>query len=483
MIMGRLSIHPEDTPDSRPEVVCCNRCPGCAYRLDGLAGVPAEPYAPFTADLSCPECGLFIPTNARCVVGSALEMGVDGRRHLGWIYAAIGALALGGLVAIAIIVGRIMYGGSPSDVAPIFMGLVGVGFGLAALARPVMAMRALDPDAQLGGGDLRLLFAPGVLRVFMGRPGASGHSCAGSDVTNVSASSVWRFFRRVGAPPLMVLRIQTPVSLGGSAGQLGISGYFLVPRGGLPTEFAQDFAATLRLPAVAGVEVPVPVRAVTPDAPPRCPHCHADIKDQPAATGPWREPLEETMVCESCGLVVPAGAMVLCGWMRSASRVSWRRRAMSYGVVIVVVALGVTGFVLSLGPAGRPWSMMWTLQALAMVSAFVLPRFFWKFRTAEEPPRPEGRFQPTDCAWIIEPGRLRIVRRRKVRSMPAARLGRISVAKLDAMGPGFILPESLCIRGTAPELGLQGEATMNFPMHSGVDRDALIEQLNRTLKP
>jgi hypothetical protein len=481
--MADPRAHPDSKKGSHQEVVCCNRCPGCAYRLDGLDGVPSAPYAPFTADLSCPECGLFIPTSARCVVGSALEMGVDGRRHLRWIYAAIGALALVGLAVIALIVGRIMYGGSPSDVVPMFMGLVGVGFGLAALVRPVMAMRALDPDAHMGGGDVRLLFEPGVLRVFIGRAGASGHSCAGSDVTNVSASSVWRFFARVGAPPLMVLRVQTPVALGGSAGQFGVTGYFLVPRGVLPTELAQDFAATLRLPAGAGVEVPSPARALTPDAPPRCPHCHTPFKDQPAATGLWREPLEETVVCDSCGLVVPAGAMVLCGWTRSPSETSWRRRVVVWGMVGVVVALGAAAFLLFMSSAGRSWSLVWTLQALAIISAMVLPRFFWKFRNAEDTPRPDGRFQPTDCAWIVEPGRLRIVRRRNVRSMPAARLGRISVVKIDAMGPGFILPESLCIRGTAPELGLQGEATMNFPMHSGVDRDALIEQLNRTLKP
>lgn len=468
---------------SHHEVVCCNRCPGCAYRLDGLAGVPSAPYAPFTADLSCPECGLFIPARARCVVGSALVMGADGRRSLRWIYTAIGALAFVGLVVIALIVGRIMYGGSPSDVIPLFLGVVGVGFGLSALTGPLFAMRALDQDAHLGGGDVRLLFEPGVLRVFSGRAGARSHSCAGSDVTNVSATSVWRFFGRAGAPPLMALRVQTPVALGGSAGQFGISGYFLVPRGVVPTELAEEFAATLRLPACTGAEIPRPERVLTPDAPPRCPHCHASLKDKPAAMGLWREPLEETVMCDSCGLVVPAGSLVLCGWRRVPSGISRRRRLVSWVIVVAVVATGVASIVLITRPAGRSWSLMWTLQAISVIAAFVLPRFLWNYRTAQDIPRPDGRFQPTDCAWIVEPGRLRIVRRRSMRSMPASRLGRISVVKLEAMGPSFVLPEALCIRGTAPELGLQGEATLNFPMHAGVDRDALIEHLNRTLKP
>lgn len=56
-------------------------CPQCCHSLRGLDGLPSELHGPFTAAVTCPECGQVIPAGARVVVGAADAPSVGGRLH------------------------------------------------------------------------------------------------------------------------------------------------------------------------------------------------------------------------------------------------------------------------------------------------------------------------------------------------------------------------------------------------------------------
>ncbi|MBL9141522.1 MAG: hypothetical protein JNK53_06610, partial [Phycisphaerae bacterium] len=51
-------------------VVARNRCAGCAYPIDGLPGVPSQPYGVFTRNVTCPECGLTMAEGSLVLVGA-----------------------------------------------------------------------------------------------------------------------------------------------------------------------------------------------------------------------------------------------------------------------------------------------------------------------------------------------------------------------------------------------------------------------------
>jgi len=223
------------------------------------------------------------------------------------------------------------------------------------------------------------------------------------------------------------------------------------------------------------------MRVITPDRDPRCPRCHAALPRGPVVDGPWDQPLLSDVVCGSCGMVSPPGAYVLSGWGRAPSGLS---RAGKLAMWMVAVALGVftiLWFLVSFPASKMPWQQVLLLQLVLVLGFFLLPRVYMRLRSERRIPRPRGRFQPTDCTWIVEPGQLRIVRRGSVVSIPKSGLGRIHLSTVDAAGPSFVLPESLTVRGAAQQLGLMGEAILQCPMHDGVDRLALVERLNQTL--
>ena len=59
-------------PIADPGTAAAHRCPSCLHRYASPAGLPAEPFAPFTENVRCPECGAETPAGTRMILGGAL---------------------------------------------------------------------------------------------------------------------------------------------------------------------------------------------------------------------------------------------------------------------------------------------------------------------------------------------------------------------------------------------------------------------------
>jgi hypothetical protein len=474
-------------PDPRATATfgACNRCPACVYPLDGLPGVPAEPYGPCTADLRCPECGLEIPRGARCVVGSSSLAAVDGRSSgartmLGlWVLGGIGVLQMA-------VIGWLATGVGPLA-SPMFMvsAMLGWAIGFGAVLRTHLRQRALDPEGALGGGDVRLLFEPGALRVFAGDRHAPPQACAGADVQRVMAANAWRFFPRPNLPPVAMLRVQVPAQVMARSGLGGVWGYVLLPRGRQAQDLAAELAATLRAAPGARAAVPLVVNAPTPSAPPVCPRCRASLADQAAAQGAWREPLGGPVRCAACGLVVPEGSFVLTGWTGRFSGAP-SGRGLTVAVVATVLVLAFLGVVLA-GVLVRRTELIFALPVLMTLLVIAAPRLVHRLLPGGPAPRPAGRFQPAPAALVVEPGFVTLLEMRRGRGarevrVPAAGVSRIEFGTTDPENPYGENPDSVFVRGTAPALGVLGTLSITVRTHAGVDRDALAADLNRALR-
>ncbi len=475
-----------------PIVHAVNRCPRCAYRLDGLRGVPEEAYAPFTNQASCPECGLVIPVGARCVVGASSQGRVDPREGRVFNDAR---LAL--LLALVFVEGLVLTwavlrwgGGVFTAFTPVLLSLPVLATLLVFSLRRSARAGSLDSDGMLGGADVRFLFEPGILRIYAGSRQAPAESCTGLDVHRVSATTQWRFFPKPHLPTIFLLRVQVPSSFK-RAGSFGaVLCYLHAPRARLPSDLAREFTLTLRAKPGEGAVVP-PIRATpTPSAPPKCPLCGRPLLAAAANEGEWSRPLSGTVSCPSCSMTIPAGAFVLCGGAQPTELMAPAQRKLVW-VMIVGSMLAAGAFVLAVVFIA-PWSLpvFFGCQLVFMSLAIGMPFLIRRMFTLPSAPRPAGRFQSSSLVWVIEPGFLTIVARRRSwlakratrQRIPSAGISRIEFLVGEPETNYAVGTDALVARGTAPALGLLGRRTIMLSVYSGIDRDEFAVELTRTLK-
>lgn len=466
-------------------IVASNRCPACVYPLDGLPGVPAEPYGPLTQAVRCPECGLAVPRGARCVVGASNVGGVDGSTWRSGTGVGLAVLGGVGVLQVGVMAWWSMRGGPLANPLILLPAMLGWVIGFVAVLRVHLRQRAQDPDGTHGGADVRLLFEPGALRVFTGGRQKEPQACAGADVQRVTAGNAWRFFPRPHQPRVMVLRVQVPMQILARSSFGGVFGYFLMPRGVQPSELAASFAATLRAKPGADALVPATVNVATPSVPPVCPRCRASLDAEPGAHGAWRTPLERAVRCGACALRVPEGAFVLSGWIGPFGGLS--RRQMWVAVLSTASLLGLCAGTVILGIMWHQRNLVFFLPVVMMVPVFLWPFVMRRAMARDVVPRPAGRFQPAAATLIVEPGFVTVLVRtggRMARStrIPAAGISRLEFGTADPENPYGENPDALMVRGTAPELGLMGHVSVTLRLHAGVDRDELCADLNRALR-
>jgi hypothetical protein len=511
------------------------RCPRCAYALTGLSGAPdpATPYAATTAEIRCPECALLIPSGSICLVGGASSGVVDpnGARSA-WVSLAgvIGAAA-----AMPLVVGVVL---------PIVLGKAGPfqgmarGQGIGAAAAVVVAIVAgwlvwrhwrrvgSSASGECAGARLRrAMVVRGGLHVWSGEPApdARPRSVAGGDVRQVRSERCIPLFRRRGAGEAGAVRFATPIILWSprptpniqDAGQSSVAGlagslWLPLPPGAQAADVAGDVMRVLRAPperpAVAvprtglepvatptsagdpnSLEVPVAVTAATAATPPRCPRCGAGLAPG-AGAGAWWEPLPEAVSCGSCRLSVPAGAVVVGGSRGLPGTLGdpdlGFRWMLPAAVAVVVALVGVGGMVFFLA-SGR--AVMGIAASVAMVLSLPVVILWAVRRSVPAQERPRARFQRCSEAWIVEPGRLRVVvrgRARRESAVPAHGITRFAFGETPISGGKNLLSSAdlLSVRGRAPQLGIMGERFLHVPLPAEADTEAVIRAMEAALR-
>ncbi|MFM8785550.1 MAG: hypothetical protein ACKOFI_10475, partial [Phycisphaerales bacterium] len=230
--------------------------------------------------------------------------------------------------------------------------------------------------------------------------------------------------------------------------------------------------------------VPPAVTAATAGDPPKCPRCSHQLGDVP--DGPWWEPLPRDVRCPECGLLAPAGAVVLTGWRHAGQAMGSglsRRRGWMIGLLIAVFVVLVIGAVLAMA-VSRSVMLFIVLQ---MAAVFMLPTGFVLIARRGNPPipRPRARFQDGTETWIVERGRLRIVprgvRTREV-EIPARGVGSFTFGRLFAADNSIpVMTDRLVARGTSPALGLSGERFLELPIPAEVDQEDVVAAVRSAL--
>jgi hypothetical protein len=519
------------------------RCPRCAYPLTGLAGAPAasDPYGPFVAEERCPECALVIPAGAHCLVGGATAEVVDegGARSVTAI--AIGAVILLGGPWLCIIFGtaiiQAIQGGGfrrgISFVAPV--GGLGTGARVAAivltavLAGAWFALRSwrrssVDDGTGTRAGALRrrAMVVPGGLHLWTGDPGATAgsRSLAGGDIRDVRGRRHIPLFRKKGAAEVgaidfvtpMVLWSQSDLKRSAQSGSGAFSGtvWIQLPPGRTADAAARALERTLRAPPatvqippehvtlgaqatplVGGdphqLALPTAITAASAGAPPTCAACAAALSNTPP--GNWWEPLPAPVDCGSCGLSVPAGAIVISGWEYAAQAVPRRGVGLSVSAVAVLIPVVIVASVVAIVLLRGSFPVLGALVPMLMF--VVIPVLLYLAKPPRAGiPRPRERFQACSLTWIAQPGALRIVSRtpRCARggvvetTIPARGISRVSFAVTQGPETGIpVQTDTLTVRGTARELGLMGERHLHVPLPADADQDVVVERTRAAL--
>ncbi|MFM8872125.1 MAG: hypothetical protein ACKOJI_01955, partial [Phycisphaerales bacterium] len=268
---------------------------------------------------------------------------------------------------------------------------------------------------------------PGGLHLWTGEPSAEAtpRSLAGGDIRDVRGRRHIPLFRRKGAADVGAIDFVTPIMLWSlndtksawntTDGQPSGTVWMLMPAGAHPQTVARTLERTLRMPPHApavGVTVtqssampavtvggdvnryavPPAVTAATAGDPPKCPRCSHQLGDVP--DGPWWEPLPRDVRCPECGLLAPAGAVVLTGWRHAGQamlRGANRRRGWMIGLLIAVLG----GFMVP----GNAGGMFTAILAVTIPASIGVGWLLWRAH----------RVRAAKVAtWTAGPGELRI---------------------------------------------------------------------------
>jgi hypothetical protein len=502
--------------------------------------VPEDPYGAFTHEVRCPECALIVPVGAHCLTGGVSPSVVEpgGLRNIAWVLVPGIALIGAAQFAMLLLPGMLGVGGtgfslrslgtgSMGAALGVLGGLVGTGVGFWAVWRHWRPTGSAGRDAERAGARLRrAMVVPGGLHLWTGEPSAEAtpRSLAGGDIRDVRGRRHIPLFRRQGAADVGAIDFVTPIMLWSlndtksawntTDGQPAGTVWMLMPAGAHPQAVARTLERALRAPphapavgvtvtqssAMPGVTVagdanryavPPAVTAATAGDPPTCPRCSQLLGDVP--DGPWWEPLPRDVRCPECGLLAPAGAVVLTGWRHAGQamvRGGNRRRGWMIGLLIAVFVVLVIGAVLAMAV----WRSVMLFIVLQMAAVFMLPTGIMLIARRGNPPipRPRARFQAGTETWIAERGRLRIVPRGTRKSfeagrtreveIPAGGVGSFTFGRLFAADNSIpAMTDRLVARGTSPALGLAGERFLELPIPAEVDQEVVIAAVKSAL--
>jgi hypothetical protein len=384
--------------------------------------------------------------------------------------------------------------------------------------------RPLDPAVpegeRAGAVTRRALVVPGGLHLWEGVPGldAPVRSIAGVDVRDVRARVRTAWMPGGG---LAVVSFVTSRSYWDERKARELPGIGRSNRGRLWIRAGKDFhpfriaaaiEATLRLrPSADGrsLPVPAPLTMATPAQPAVCPRCSTRVAEQP---GDWWEPLPQPFACPSCGLAIPAGALVLNGWVDQPISPA-RRMSVALGLAIgfgFMGAMGIAmGFFLSRGaPGPSPSDVTFPLGGI-MLAAAVVALLVHLGDRPKPLARPRARFQPGTQSWVVERGKLRIIHRRgtlvvvgRTRYGPIMKKAEDFDAEVDASAVGDLSfgaemqhqedatlhSDRLAVR--VPAGGILGgffktafekQPAMVLPLPAQLDQDSLIPRIRKVL--
>jgi len=508
------------------------RCPRCAYALTGLPGAPADAYGAFSETACCPECALEIPAGAHCLVGGTNAEVVDPSGSRSVLAIVLGAATLiggpwlailGAMFVLSTVQGSTLRRGIPMSVTqgwaigalPALIGL-GVG-GYFAWRRWRRADGSSEERA--GARMRRAMVVPGAVHLWSGEPAsdAKPRSIAGGDIRDVRGRRHIPLFRRKGAGEAGAIDFVTPFALWAAnytnnTGNMANDGrhagtmWLLMPGGqrpealaralektirrapvAVPVEVESKMGAAVQTPLVDGnpnrLAVPAPITRGTPAEPATCPRCSHPLGIVPE--GSWWEPLPHDVRCPECGLLAPAGAVVVSGF-RNASGAQYRG---GKGTVVLIAGIVVSSLLLVASImllATRVSTVLAVVVQVIATAGLPLSIVFGTRLMMRPVARPRARFQRSSETWVAEPGRLRIIGRGKRDApetvVPVRGISRVTFGQQFAPDNSIpVVTEVLSVRGTARELGLVGERFLHVPLPAEVEEDAVIAALHAAL--
>lgn len=508
-----------------------DRCPRCAYPLTGLPGAPEHPYGRFRTEVRCPECALFIPEGARCLTGGSSAGVVEsgGLRSMGAI-ALAAAIAVGG--PWACIMGSMFILGLTGRGIPRRGYSLGSMMNFAAFLTPLIfgalvaawllwrRWHRLEDSERAGARERRALVAHGAIYLWQGAPRADAapKPFAAGDIREIRGRRHLPLFPRKGALQVAAIDFITPLTLWTDSGakelfakgmraRTGMRGSALtpfaatlwteLPPGASAEAFGRDVEQTLRIAPAAGppasaedhrasaddhqspdpdrLAIPATITAGTPGEPPICPGCSALLAPCPATQGVWWEPLPEAIACPRCGLQVPAGALVICGFRRAGEGMFKGGAAPRVLGLIALFLLVLGAAVFTMVSISRIIGVM--VQVMATVALSVgIPLVIRRFQ--QHLARPRARFQRGSLTWIVQPSGLRIVTRGRRTGhellVPARGLSRLEFGvPFSANNQMSMEAETIVAHGTADALGLTGERFIHVPLPAEASEDAV----------